>query len=278
MYRDSKNTVVSRLSNVLSNEIGDLSLDNRNILIDRGLSPDKSGPLTSYSLNESQLSKLLPYLPVIDGKKGLIVQESIIIFIARIYGDNWKVVRNMNIHYPDHPYYRYYVVLNRLSMKSSIDVEYIEDIYDYLFKDMYDSTVPMSYLDIRNNHVIQKGLKELDSFNIDRKAGVYPSVCPISVASEISSKIVLSSKGWTSSESIVILYLIANFCLMYVGYTVIVPIYEVQDLLNILNGSRRLDSLKNCLGKKIMYGMDYCIDQLKEIGHYPVISDDLVDV
>lgn len=217
-------------------------------------------PITSSTLTEDERSKLLPYIP---DQKGVLIQDSIPIFISRIYKDSPE---NIKLNIMEDVYYRYYVVLNRLSMKRSINTQYIQDIHSYIFEDNYSSSlITENYDDIINNSV-----NLLTTFNNDKISGKFPNICPINVGADLASNIVLRS-NWNEREAIIMMYFIMNFCMFYLGYNLAIPIYEVRDILSVINSNRSPQSdkiivLRNILGKKIMYGLDYCIEELKKIG------------
>ena len=52
-----------------------------------------------------------------------------------------------------------------------------------------------------------------------------------------------------------------NYLMIYLGYTVLIPVYEANDVLNsILLTDIDPRSVKSLIGKKILYGLDYAND------------------
>lgn len=216
--------------------------------------------MRSSNLSPEDRKLLQRYVPNYGTAPATISSKSLAVFLAVLYqNDLDTVVKNMN-----NPvygkYYKYYLTMQKIvAMIRCTDTigilhySYVVDIYGILFDIDRDTLPPINN---KYDSMIVAACSKMD----DIIEGMSKD-CDIAVVSDVMYRFMNLSISNNMHMDYIVGYIVVNYLLIYLGYTVMIPIYEADDVLNSLvltDVDPR--AVKSLIGKKLLYGLDYTND------------------
>lgn len=215
--------------------------------------------MRSSNVSAEDRETLQRYVPKYGTCVPSIPSKSVAVFLSALYQEDECIIAN-NMSNPVYSkYYKYYLTMQKLMAMIFADnvcvlhYDYIVDIYELLFG------IDRNSLPVYNDEydaMIVDACNEMDSL-ISGKS----KKCDIVILSDVLYRYVKMQISGNLYMDYIVGYIVINYLMIYLGYTVIVPLYEPNDVLNSIS-IEGIDprSIKTLIGKKILYGLDYVND------------------
>lgn len=215
--------------------------------------------MRSSKLNDVDRSILQRYVPKYGITIPAVSEKSVAVFLAALYQDDLRTVMNYMSNPVYDKYYKYYLTMQKIvdmifSTEAGIlTYEYIVDIYKLLF-DVDRGSLPA--VNKQYDHMIVDACNKMDELITGKS-----KKCDIVIVSDVLYRYVNMRVSGNLPMDYIVGYIVVNYLMIYLGYTVLIPVYEANDVLNsILLTDIDPRSVKSLIGKKILYGLDYAND------------------